>query len=270
MNQKPHHIVQNIKKDRDYYSLYKMENIERCKVDESYLGDVLIANEDLIWHSVHKYVGKPEVIIASNCIDKDDILQLGRLGFIKSIYAFDTTRGIKFSSFSVTAIVREIRCFLRDSGSIIRPTRTANELIHRINRIDKELGYTPPVDELATMLEVDEEKVIKAIQIGRTVKYLDEPVSNEPDGGASMMDYVREDFSLEEDVLDTVYVDSLIAEIKDCLSDKEEKILRVRLSGLNQTQTAEREEVSQMRVNRVMRKVARVLTERGIKIGLEE
>ena len=128
-----------------------MENIERCKVDESYLGDVLLVNEDLIWHSVHKYIGKPEVIIANNCIDKDDILQLGRLGFIKSIYAFETSRGIKFSSFSVTAIVREIRCFLRDSGSIIRPTRTANELIHKINRIDKELGYTPPIEELAEM-----------------------------------------------------------------------------------------------------------------------
>ena len=269
MNQIPHHITENLKRDKDYYSLYRMENIERCKVDESYLGDVLLVNEDLIWHSVHKYIGKPEVIIANNCIDKDDILQLGRLGFIKSIYAFETSRGIKFSSFSVTAIVREIRCFLRDSGSIIRPTRTANELIHKINRIDKELGYTPPIEELAEMLGSDVEKVTKAIQIGRTVKYLDEPVTGDSDTGCvSMLDYVTEDFSLEEEVLDVVYVDSLIDEIKDCLSEKEESILRVRLSGLNQTQTAEKEDVSQMRVNRVMRKVAKIITERNIQIGL--
>ena len=133
------HIQENLKKDSNYYSLYDMKNIERCKVDPDYLGEVMIANENMIWYAIHKYIGKPEVIASNYGIEKDDISQLGRMGFIKSIKAFDTNRGIKFSSFAVTAIVREIRCYLRDSANIIRLTRTAHALLNDIKKVEKDL-----------------------------------------------------------------------------------------------------------------------------------
>lgn len=263
MEKYPSHIKDKLEKDKDYYSLYSMDNIERAKVDEDYLGDIILVNENLIWHSVHKYIGKPETIVANNCVEKDDILQLGRLGFIKSIYAFDTTRGIKFSSFAVTAIVREIRCFLRDSGSIIRPTRTANELMYKIAKIEQDLGYKPSAEELADILGEKLDKVSKALKIGRAVKYLDEPISAGGDGThgtCSLLDFVEGNkFDIEIDVVDKIYVDSIIDAIRDTLSDKEVSIVKKRISGLNQTQTAKKENVSQMRVSRVIKKVAKIL-----------
>jgi RNA polymerase sporulation-specific sigma factor len=126
----PDFIKKNTDVDKDYYSLYKMSNIDKCKTDSDYLGEAVVANENLIWHSIHKYVGKPEALARNNGIEKDDIFQLGRMGFIKAMKAFDTTRGIKFSSFAVTAIVREVRCFIRDSASIIRLSRTAHSLLN--------------------------------------------------------------------------------------------------------------------------------------------
>jgi RNA polymerase sporulation-specific sigma factor len=260
----PEHIQRNLEKDENYYSMDIPENIERAKVDEDYLGDVLIVNENLIWHSIHKYVSNPDLIVKNNCLEKDDILQLGRLGFIKSVKAFDTSRGIKFSSFAVTAIVREVRCFLRDSASIIRPTRTAFGLINRIKRIEQEFGYTPSVEELSVLLEEDEEKIKKAIQVGCSVKYLDEPVSIQSQD-ITLLDTVDSGVGIEDDIIDKVYVDSLLQAVKDKLSEKEIHVLKHRIGGYNQTQTAKKENISQMRVSRIMKKIAKLLEEEVIK-----
>jgi RNA polymerase sigma factor (sigma-70 family) len=240
-----------------------MDNIERAKIEADYLGEILTVNENLIWHSIHKYVGKPEAITKNYCVEKDDIIQLGRIGFIKAIKAFDTTRGVKFSSFSVTAIVREIKCFLRDSASIIRPTRTANELIHRINRLENELGYLPSVEELADILDEPEERITKALRVGQPVKYLDEPMKRgSVDAGtvnSTSIDFIEDAQDVEMSVVDKVYVDSLIEAVSDRLSTQEIKVLSLRASGINQTQTAERLGISQMRVSRIMKKVAGIL-----------
>lgn len=247
---------------KEYYSLDLIENIERCKIDYDYLGDVMVINEALIWHSVHKYIGKPEVITKTYCVEKDDILQLGRMGFIKAIKAFDTSRGVKFSSFSVTAIVREIKCFLRDSSSIIRPTRTANELINKIARLEKDLGYLPSHSDIAILLDDTEEKVTKAIKVGRTVKYLDEEVrshANTEEHVVTLMDILPGSEETESEIVDRVYVDSIIDLVRMKLSEKELQVLKHRIEGLNQTQTAERENMSQMRVSRIMKKVAKFL-----------
>ena len=259
LEQFPDHIQKNLLMDSKYYSMDLMANIERCKVDEDYLGDVLLVNESLIWHSVHKYIGKPEAIVRNNCIEKDDILQLGRMGYIKSIKAFDTSRAIKFSSFSVITIVREIRCFLRDSASIIRPTRTANELLNRIRRVESEMGYQPNVYELAILLGETEDKITKALQIGQSVKYLDEPINTIQSQEITLLDTVEDGEGIEEEVLDKVYVDSVINSVRTKLNLKELDVLQHRINGFNQTQTAKQENISQMRVSRIMKKVARLL-----------
>lgn len=264
MSKYPAHIQKNILSNGKYYSLYEMENILRCKEDSDYLGEVMIANEHLIWHSVHKYIGKPEVIASNYRIDKDDILQLGRLGFFKAIMAFDVTRGVKFSSFAVTAIVREIKCYLRDSANIIRPTRTANELINRINRLESELGYLPSVEDIALILDEAEDRVKKALQIGKTVKYLDEPIRKNSDmiyenSVTTALDLVQDNVEIEAEVLDKVLIDTVIESISDSLSEKEISVLRNRIDGFSQTQTADKENISQMRVSRIMKKVASLL-----------
>jgi RNA polymerase sporulation-specific sigma factor len=265
MSKYPEHIRQNITTHgASFYSLYEMDNIHKCKNDSSYMGEAMLANEHLIWHSVHKYVGKPEIIVATYRVEKDDILQLGRLGFYKAMMAFDTERGVKFSSFAVTAIVREIKCYLRDSANIIRPTRTANELINRISRLEAELGYQPSIADVAIILDEPEERVKKALQIGKTVKYLDEPISKDISNGygenyLTSLDLVPDAMDIERDVLDKLLIDSVIQSIQDKLTSREVEVLKDRINGYNQTQSAERCNMSQMRVNRIMKKVAYLL-----------
>lgn len=248
----------------DKYSLYNMENIKRCKVDPEYLGEVMLANENLIWYAIHKYVGKPEALIENNGLDKDDILQQGRLGFLKAIYAFDTERGIKFSSFAVTAIVREVRTYLRDYTNVIRLTRNAHALIREIKRIENDFGYLPTVEELALLLDEKEEKIKKALQVGKPVKYLEEQISD----SITCMDALEDDYTenFEEKLIDKIHVDNIINAIRANLTPTEVDILLSQMKGLSQTQTAKEHKMSQMRVSRILKKVAHLINKANIKL----
>lgn len=257
----PSFIEDNIREEKQYYSLDSTFNLERCKVDMAYLGDVLLVNENLIWYSIHKYIGKPEAIVANNCIEKDDIIQLGRLGFIKAIKAFDVSRGVKFSSFAVIAIIREIRCYLRDSSHIIRPTRTAHALILKINRAEGSLGYMPSVEDLALLLDESEDKISKALQIGNGVGYLDETVETENSLPVSLMDLLGGNPSFEEDALENLYMDDVIDYLSEKLSAIELTILKLRLSGLSQSEAARHENVSLMRVSRTLKKIGTLMND---------
>jgi len=250
-------IQENLKKDSNYYSLYDMKNIERCKVDPDYLGEAMIANENMIWYAIHKYIGKPEVIASNYGIEKDDILQLGRMGFIKAIKAFDTNRGIKFSSFAITAIVREIRCYLRDSANIIRLTRTAHALLNDIRKVENDLGYTPSVEELSMLLYEDEDKISKVLQVGKPVKYLDEQVKDNNNPNWDLED--KSLGNIEDIVVNKVYIDSIIDSIRNKLSEVELNVLKSQLNGFSQTQTAKEQNISQMRVSRIIKKIANLI-----------
>ncbi|MGM7682831.1 sigma-70 family RNA polymerase sigma factor [Cytobacillus sp. Hm23] len=260
-NHFPEHISNNLASDHHFYSMDVKENILMAKEDSDYLGDVIIANENLIWHSVHKYIGDPDLIVRNHCIEKDDILQLGRLGFMKAVKAFDVDRGLRFSSFSVTAIVREIRCFLRDSARVFRPTRTANDIINKIKQIEQELGYTPTCESLATLLDEPVDTIAKVLQVGQAVKYLDEPIATEDGENLTLLDSIEANEKVENIAIDKVYVDKVISVVKEYLDEKEQRILDYRIDGYNKTQTAKIENISQMRVSRIMKKVAELINE---------
>jgi RNA polymerase sigma factor (sigma-70 family) len=251
----------------EQYSLYDMSVLERCKVDSDFLGEVIIANELLIFHSIHKYIGKPEIIATNNSIDKDDILQLGRMGFVKAVKAFDTTRGIKFSSFAVTTIVREVKCYIRDSVGTIRLTRAAHILRNNIRRIENNAEQPPTISELSKMLNVSEEKISKVICVGRNVKSLDEQSSNEGWFNKSLdnTEFINNtessgSYNTHNSIVDKIYVDSLVDSIKDRLSDVELSVVKSQLAGYTQTQTAKINNISQMRVSRIIKKTASLLS----------
>lgn len=234
-----------------------MDNIEKAKLDSEYLGDLMIVNENLIWHSVHKYIGKPDYLAKKYQLEVSDILQLGRIGFIKSINKFDTTRGIKFSSFSVTAITREIKCFLRDNANIVRPSRTASALINRINIIEYQLGYSPDVESLSVMLGEPVEKVKKAKTFGQPIKYLDEPNFNSSVNvhKNTYMDLIDTDFLIDDYVASKLDTELLINYLKGRVNSTDLRILELRVQGLTQTQVAQAENISQMRVSRSIKKL---------------
>ena len=90
---------------------------------------------------VQRFAGRGEMM--------DDLFQVGCIGLMKSIDNFDTTLGVRFSTYAVPMIIGEIRRYLRDNNAIrvsrslrtspIRPCRRAKSSA-------RSWGRSPPSD----------------------------------------------------------------------------------------------------------------------------
>ena len=58
----------------------------------------------------HKFKGKG--------IEYDDLFQAGCMGLVKATDAFDTQRGVRFSTYAVPVILGEMRRLFRDGGTV--------------------------------------------------------------------------------------------------------------------------------------------------------
>ena len=119
---------------------------EACQMERA---AVIESNMGLVHSCAHKFKGRG--------IEYDDLFQAGCMGLIKAADAFDTTRGVRFSTYAVPVILGEIRRLFRDGGSI-KVSRSIKELAMKIFRLREE--YTrqnsrePSLSEIAAILEV--------------------------------------------------------------------------------------------------------------------
>ncbi|MCL2354287.1 MAG: sigma-70 family RNA polymerase sigma factor, partial [Defluviitaleaceae bacterium] len=82
--------------------------------------DIIVEeNMGLVWSVVKKFIGRG--------YDADDLFQIGAIGLMKCIDKFDTSFGVKFSTYAVPMITGEIKRFLRDDG-MIKVSRPLKEI----------------------------------------------------------------------------------------------------------------------------------------------
>lgn len=67
---------------------------------------------------------------SSSAENVDDLFQIGCIGLIKAIDNFDSTLGVKFSTYAVPMIIGEIRRYLRDNNSI-RVSRSLKDTAYK-------------------------------------------------------------------------------------------------------------------------------------------
>lgn len=250
-------VNQNLNDNPDHYSMYNVDNIQRCKVDRDFLGEVLLANEDLIWHSIRKYVEKPRVITSYGGAEESDLLQLGRLAFIKAIDAFDPEKGFKFSTLAVIAIVREVKCYLRDSGRVLRLSRSAYHLNCKISKLLNENGSDMSFGEIAEALETKVSEVEKVMTTGGMVMSLDNTVRGE--GQSEDITYVElmpdNDTAIEEEVVDIAYIEKVLDNIREQLTPTEVTVLDCKLENMTQLKIAEEAGVSRDAVRDILKRI---------------
>ena len=121
--------------------------------------DILITeNLGLVHSCAHRFSGKG--------IEYEDLFQAGCMGLVKAFDAFDTERGVRFSTYAVPVILGEIRRLFRDGGTV-KVSRTLKELSMKVMReretFSHREGREPTISELAKILEVPEEDVTEAI-----------------------------------------------------------------------------------------------------------
>ena len=214
---------------------------ERHKKVEENLGLV---------HSVaKKFTGKG--------VDYEDIVSAGCIGLIKAIDNFDESKGFKFSTYAVPAILGEIKRIWRDGGSI-KVSRKIKELSIKANRLNeqnlKEKGVELTVSELSDKLNVSKEEVSEALASARLPLSLS--YQNDDDEEQELTIPVS---SCEEALSEKLTLQKALSELDE--KDKQLIVLRY-FKSKTQSATAKELAMTQVQVSRREKKILANLREK--------
>jgi RNA polymerase sporulation-specific sigma factor len=145
--------------------------------DTAARDEIVAANLRLVWSVVGRFEGRG--------IETEDLFQIGCVGLLRAIDRFDPSYGVRFSTYAVPLIIGEIRRYLRDQGAL-KVSRSLKERAQRTRRarerLAKELGREPTVDELAQALGEDRDQVVEALDALQPVSSLDEAPERDEGG----------------------------------------------------------------------------------------
>lgn len=183
--------------------------------------------------------------------NSDDLFQVGCVGLIKAIDNFDITLDIQLSTYAVPMIIGEIRRYLRDNN-MVRVSRSIRDLAYKVlqakERITKETGKEPNVDEIAKALEVEREDVVMSLDAIQDPLSLQEPVYNDGSDSIYIMDQVKDKKNTDEMWAENI----TISEALKKLNEKEQMIINKRFfAGRTQMEVAEEIGISQAQVSRL-------------------
>ena len=128
--------------------------------------------------------------------DYEDLFQVGSIGLLKAIDKFDFSFNVRFSTYAVPMIIGEIKKFLRDDG-IVKVQRNIKETYTKIrwaqDKLRGDLGREPGVNEIASLLEMDKEEIVVAMEACQAPAYMHDVVPGEEREQLSLIDRLAND-----------------------------------------------------------------------------
>ena len=172
-------------------------------------------------------------------------------GLIKAIDNFDITQDVQFSTYGVPMIIGEIRRYLRDNNSI-RVSRSIRDMAYKVlqvkERIVRQTGREPSVEEIAKELGVTKEEISMSLDAIQDPISLQEPVYKDGTENLYVMDQLKDTKNIDEK-----WVENLtIAQALKKLNLREKEIISRRFfDGRTQMEVAEEIGISQAQVSRL-------------------
>ena len=218
--------------------------LERARAGDKQAREKLIAgNLRLVLSVVQRFSGRGESM--------DDLFQVGVIGLIKAVDAFDLTQGVQFSTYGVPMIAGELRRFLRDH-SALRVSRSMRDTAYRVLQAKEKLlastGREPSVEALSAETGIARPEIVFAMDAICEPVSLYEPVFGDGGESACIMDQIGDTKNGDEQWLEQIALEEAVSR----LSPRERRILALRFyDGRTQTEVAREIGISQAQVSRL-------------------
>ncbi|MBR3293055.1 MAG: RNA polymerase sporulation sigma factor SigG [Oscillospiraceae bacterium] len=218
--------------------------MEKAQQGDTSAREALISgNLRLVLSVVQKFAGRGESM--------DDLFQVGCIGLIKAIDAFDLSQNVQFSTYGVPMIAGELRRFLRDH-SALRVSRSTRDTAYRVLQAKEKLtaqnGREPSVEQIARELGIPRQEVVFAMDAVSDPVSLYEPVFSDGGENATVMDQIGDPRNNDEHWLEQIALSDAMRR----LTAREKRILALRFyDGRTQMEVAREVGISQAQVSRL-------------------
>ncbi len=188
-------------------------------------------------------------------LEYEDLYQVAMMSLLRAIERYDSGKGVKFAAFALPTLMGDLKHYIRDFSTAMRPPRSAGELAAKLRRAETELatqlGRYPTTAETADYVGVSLERALEALETASSLQFMMLDGAENQDGEAMESILGSEDSGYEE-----VVTRETVRAVLEGLNETDRKLVMCRyIYGMTQAEIAREMGITQMTVSRMERRI---------------